>query len=231
MAFKKSVNFVIQLLVALILSFIIQIPSLFARPLNNETIDKINIISHFSFYIIFVVVIFLLTYISYIKINGKNILEPKIIISNVKFVIIIEIIAIVLETVILYIGNYIFHITTPSEPADNFSDKLLHVHSPLIIILILHLVIVGSILEELLFQGIIQGVILKSLNMYINVFITTLLFLFAHGFSIFSFNGLSLFIPLLSFGLIYLKTKDIKMSCFGHMINSLLVTLLHILYN
>ncbi|NUF97856.1 CPBP family intramembrane metalloprotease [Lactobacillus mellis] len=231
MAFKKSVNFVIQLLVALILFFIIQIPSLFARPLNNETIDKINIISHFSFYIIFFVVIFLLTYISYIKINGKNILEPKIIISNVKFVIIIEIIAIFLETVILYIGNYIFHITTPSEPADNFSDKLLHVHSPLIIILILHLVIVGPILEELLFQSIIQGVILKSLNMYINVFITTLLFLFAHGFSIFSFNGLSLFIPLLSFGLIYLKTKDIKMSCFGHMINSLLVTLLHILYN
>lgn len=229
MAFKKSVNFVIQLLVALILFFIIQIPSLFARPLNNETIDKINIISHFSFYIIFVVVIFLLTYISYIKINGKNILEPKIIISNVKFVIIIEIIAIFLETVILYIGNYIFHITTPSEPADNFSDKLLHVHSPLIIILILHLVIVGPILEELLFQSIIQGVILKSLNMYINVFITTLLFLFAHGFSIFSFNGLPLFIPLLSFGLIYLKTKDIKMSCFGHMINSLLVTL--ILYN
>lgn len=218
MAFKKSVNFVIQLLVALILFFIIQIPSLFARPLNNETIDKINIISHFSFYIIFVVVIFLLTYISYIKINGKNILEPKIIISNVKFVIIIEIIAIFLETVILYIGNYIFHITTPSEPADNFSDKLLHVHSPLIIILILHLVIVGPILEELLFQSIIQGVILKSLNMYINVFITTLLFLFAHGFSIFSFNGLPLFIPLLSFGLIYLKTKDIKMSCFGHMI-------------
>ena len=43
MAFKKSVNFVIQLLVALILFFIIQIPSLFARPLNNETIDKINI--------------------------------------------------------------------------------------------------------------------------------------------------------------------------------------------
>lgn len=67
MAFKKSVNFVIQLLVALILSFIIQIPSLFERPLNNETIDKINIISHFSFYIISVVVIFLLTYISYIK--------------------------------------------------------------------------------------------------------------------------------------------------------------------
>ena len=227
MAFKKSVNFVIQLLVALILSFIIQMPSLFERPLNNETIDKINIISHFSFYIISVVVIFLLTYISYIKINGKNILEPKIIISNVKFVIIIEIIAIVLETVILYIGNYIFHITTPSGPADNFSDKLLHVQSPLIIILILHLVIVGPILEELLFQGIVQGGILRSFNAYSNIFITTLLF--AHGLSIFSFNGLSSFIPLLSFGLIYLKTKDIKMSCFGHMINNLLVTLLHII--
>ena len=143
--------------------------------------------------------------------------------------IIIEIIAIFLEIYILYIGNYVFHIITYFGPSYDFSDKLLHVHSTLIIFLILHLVIVGPILEELLFQGIIQGGILKSLNMYINVFITTLLFLFAHGFSIFSFNGLSLFIPLLSFGLIYLKTKDIKMSCFGHMINSLLVTLLHIL--
>lgn len=130
----------------------------------------INRILHFSFYIISVVVIFLLTYISYIKINGKNILEPKIIISNVKFAIIIEIIAIVLETVILYIGNYIFHITTYFGPADDFSDKFLHVHSPLIIILILHLVIVGPILEELLFQGIIQGGIFKSFNVYINCF-------------------------------------------------------------
>lgn len=88
-------------------------------------------------------------------------------------------------------------------------------------------------MEELLFQGIIQGGILKSFNVYINVFITTLLFLFAHGFAIFSFNGFSLVISLLrlSFGLIYLNTKDMNMSCFGHMINNLLVTLLHILYD
>ncbi|WP_181190536.1 CPBP family intramembrane glutamic endopeptidase [Bombilactobacillus bombi] len=161
--------------------------------------------------------------------SGTRILDPKIKILNINFVIIIEIIATVLSTAILYIGNYIFHIASTSGPADNFTDKLLHVHSPLLIILILHLVIIGPILEELLFQGILQGGIFKSFNVYINIFITTLLFLFAHGLSIFSFNGLSTFIPLLSFGLIYLKTKDIKMSCFGHMINNLLVTLMHIL--
>lgn len=40
MAFKKSVNFVIQLLVALILSFIIQIPSPFECPLIMKLLIK-----------------------------------------------------------------------------------------------------------------------------------------------------------------------------------------------
>ncbi|MCX8725708.1 CPBP family intramembrane metalloprotease [Lactobacillus sp. B4007] len=105
----------------------------------------------------------------------------------------------------------------------NTDDDLIRLlHTQLGAIVFFTLVISGPIFESMLFQGSLQGGIFKKLNLWLAILLTSLLFAFAHG-NMLSWATLQIFFTVLSYSLVYLITKDIKMAIFCHGLLNLII--------
>lgn len=85
------------------------------------------------------------------------------------------------------------------------------------IVLILSVAIIAPIFEEVLFRGIILNGMNKFLNSKIAVVISALLFALMHMNLV---QGVNTFFLGIILGFIYIKTKSIYLSIFGHFINN-----------
>lgn len=86
-------------------------------------------------------------------------------------------------------------------------------------------IVIGPILEELLFQGAIQKGFFKKLNPWVSILLTAIIFAACHNIAL-DLNFLSKIIAGVLYGYVYQKTDDIKMAIIAHGTNNLIVTIL-----
>ncbi|RMC24965.1 MULTISPECIES: CPBP family intramembrane glutamic endopeptidase [unclassified Lactobacillus] len=199
----------------LVTFLLMQVPTLAERLNEHETRNNVNILHHVLILIIGCLVGFVAVYIFYKKINGTPILSVKLRVRNLLSSLGITTISFLIQLIIGKIGSI--------GNTDNDLIRLLHTR--LGIIVFFTLVISGPILETLFFQGGLQGGIFKKMNPWLAVILTSLIFALAHG-EVISWAALQLFVSGLGFSLIYLVTKDIKMSILSHSLINLIIWIL-----
>lgn len=179
---------------------------------DNETRNNVNIWHHVLVLIIGCLVGFVSVYPLYKKVNGTPIWSIKLSIKNLLISFGFAILSLFIQVLIGNIVN-----------VGNTDDDLIRLlHTQLGAIVFFTLVISGPIFESLLFQGSLQGGIFKKLNPWLAVLLTSLLFAFAHG-NMLSWATLQIFFTVLSYSLVYLITKDIKMAIFCHGLLNLII--------
>ena len=179
---------------------------------DNETRNNVNIWHHVLVLIIGCLVGFVSVYPLYKKVNGTPIWSIKLSIKNLLISFGFAILSLFIQVLIGNIVN-----------VGNTDDDLIRLlHTQLGAIVFFTLVISGPIFESLLFQGSLQGGIFKKLNPWLAVLLTSLLFAFAHG-NMLSWATLQIFFTVLSYSLVYLITKDIKMVIFSHGLLNLII--------
>lgn len=179
---------------------------------DNETRNNVNIWHHVLVLIIGCLVGFVSVYPLYKKVNGTPIWSIKLSIKNLLISFGFAILSLFIQVLIGNIVN-----------VGNTDDDLIRLlHTQLGTIVFFTLVISGPIFESLLFQGSLQGGIFKKLNPWLAVLLTSLLFAFAHG-NMLSWATLQIFFTVLSYSLVYLITKDIKMVIFSHGLLNLII--------
>ncbi|WP_242450191.1 CPBP family intramembrane glutamic endopeptidase [Lactobacillus sp. LL6] len=92
-------------------------------------------------------------------------------------------------------------------------------------LIVISSIIIGPILEELLFQGAIQKGFFKKLNPWFSIVLTAVIFAACHNIA-WNLKFLSKVIAGVLYGYTYQKTNDIKMAVLSHGINNLIVTIL-----
>ena len=205
----KAIGFFIWFLFSFIF---MEAPTLAYIICDNETRNNVNIWHHVLVLIIGCLVGFVSVYPLYKKVNGTPIWSIKLSIKNLLISFGFAILSLFIQVLIGNIVN-----------VGNTDDDLIRLlHTQLGAIVFFTLVISGPIFESLLFQGSLQGGIFKKLNLWLAVLLTSLLFAFAHGYEL-SWSTFQLFISVLSFSLIYLITKDIKMVIFCHGLLNLII--------
>lgn len=199
----KGIGFFIWFLFSFIF---MESPTLAYIICDNETRSNVNIWHHVLVLIIGCLVGFVSVYPLYKKVNGTPIWSVKLSIKNLLISFGFTILSVFIESII---GNVL------RLGSSNDNDLIRLLHTQLGTIVFFTLVISGPIFESLLFQGSLQGGIFKKLNIWIAILLTSLLFAFAHGYEL-SWSTFQLLLSGLSFSLIYLITKDIKMVIFSH---------------
>ena len=206
----KAIGFFIWFLFSFIF---MEAPTLAYIICDNETRNNVNIWHHVLVLIIGCLVGFVSVYPLYKKVNGTPIWSVKLNIKNLLISFGFTILSTFIESII---GNVL------KLGSSNDNDLIRLLHTQLGAIVFFTLVISGPIFESLLFQGSLQGGIFKKLNLWLAILLTSLLFAFAHGYEL-SWSTFQLFISGLSFSLIYLITKDIKMVIFSHGLLNLII--------
>jgi membrane protease YdiL (CAAX protease family) len=199
----------------LVTFLLMQVPTLAERLNEHETRNNVNILHHVLVLIIGCLVGFVAVYIFYKKINGTPILSVKLRVRNLLVSLGITMISVFIQALI---GNIV-------NVGNTDSDLIRLLHTQLATIVFFTLVISSPILETLLFQGGLQGGIFKKMNPWVAIVLTSLIFAFAHG-EIFSWATVQLLVGGLGSSLIYLITKDIKMSILSHSLTNLIIWLL-----
>lgn len=189
-----------------------QLPTLAYIIYDNETRNCVNIWHHVLVLIIGCLVGFISVYPLYKKVNGTPIWSVKLNIKNLLISFGYTILSLFIQVLI---GNIV-------KVGNTDNDLIRLLHTQLGAIVFFTLVISSPIFESLLFQGSLQGGIFKKLNIWIAILLTSLLFAFAHGYEL-SWSTFQLFLSGLSFSLIYLITKDIKMVIFSHGLLNLII--------
>lgn len=208
----KAIGFFIWFLFSFIF---MESPTLAYIICDNETRNNVNIWHHVLVLIIGCLVGFVSVYPLYKKVNGTPIWSIKLSIKNLLISFGFAILSLFIQVLIGNIVN-----------VGNTDDDLIRLlHTQLGAIVFFTLVISGPIFESLLFQGSLQGGIFKKLNPWLAVLLTSLLFAFAHG-NMLSWATLQIFFTVLSYSLIYLITKDIKMVIFSHGLLNLIIWIL-----
>ncbi|MCX8722911.1 CPBP family intramembrane glutamic endopeptidase [Lactobacillus sp. B4005] len=206
----KAIGFLIWFLFSFIF---MEAPTLAYIICDNETRNNVNIWHHVLVLIIGCLVGFVSVYPLYKKVNGTPIWSIKLSIKNLLISFGFTILSTLIESII---GNVL------KLGSSNDNDLIRLLHTQLGAIVFFTLVISGPIFESMLFQGSLQGGIFKKLNLWLAILLTSLLFAFAHGYEL-SWSTFQLFISGLSFSLIYLITKDIKMVIFSHGLLNLII--------
>lgn len=205
----KAIGFLIWFLFSFIF---MEAPTLAYIICDNETRNNVNIWHHVLVLIIGCLVGFVSVYPLYKKVNGTPIWSVKLSIKNLLISFGFAILSLFIQVLIGNIVN-----------VGNTDDDLIRLlHTQLGAIVFFTLVISGPIFELLLFQGSLQGGIFKKLNPWLAVLLTSLLFAFAHG-NMLSWATLQIFFTVLSYSLVYLITKDIKMAIFCHGLLNLII--------
>lgn len=205
----KAIGFFIWFLFSFIF---MESPTLAYVICDNETRNNVNIWHHVLVLIIGCLVGFVSVYPLYKKVNGTPIWSVKLSIKNLLISFGFAILSLFIQVLIGNIVN-----------VGNTDDDLIRLlHTQLGTIVFFTLVISGPIFESLLFQGSLQGGIFKKLNPWLAVLLTSLLFAFAHG-NMLSWATLQIFFTVLSYSLVYLITKDIKMVIFCHGLLNLII--------
>ncbi|QYN52912.1 CPBP family intramembrane glutamic endopeptidase [Lactobacillus panisapium] len=205
----KAIGFFIWFLFSFIF---MEAPTLAYIICDNETRNNVNIWHHVLVLIIGCLVGFVSVYPLYKKVNGTPIWSIKLSIKNLLISFGFAILSLSIQVLIGNIVN-----------VGNTDDDLIRLlHTQLGAIVFFTLVISGPIFESLLFQGSLQGGIFKKLNPWLAVLLTSLLFAFAHG-NMLSWATLQIFFTVLSYSLVYLITKDIKMAIFCHGLLNLII--------
>ena len=205
----KAIGFFIWFLFSFIF---MEAPTLAYIIYDNETRNNVNIWHHVLVLIIGCLVGFVSVYPLYKKVNGTPIWSIKLSIKNLLISFGFAILSLFIQVLIGNIVN-----------VGNTDDDLIRLlHTQLGAIVFFTLVISGPIFESLLFQGSLQGGIFKKLNPWLAVLLTSLLFAFAHG-NMLSWATLQIFFTVLSYSLVYLITKDIKMAIFCHGLLNLII--------
>ena len=205
----KAIGFLIWFLFSFIF---MEAPTLAYIICDNETRNNVNIWHHVLVLIIGCLVGFVSVYPLYKKVNGTPIWSIKLSIKNLLISFGFAILSLFIQVLIGNIVN-----------VGNTDDDLIRLlHTQLGAIVFFTLVISGPIFESLLFQGSLQGGIFKKLNPWLAVLLTSLLFAFAHG-NMLSWATLQIFFTVLSYSLVYLITKDIKMAIFCHGLLNLII--------
>ncbi|MGL6207234.1 MAG: lysostaphin resistance A-like protein [Lactobacillus panisapium] len=205
----KAIGFLIWFLFSFIF---MEAPTLAYIICDNETRNNVNIWHHVLVLIIGCLVGFVSVYPLYKKVNGTPIWSVKLSIKNLLISFGFAILSLFIQVLIGNIVN-----------VGNTDDDLIRLlHTQLGTIVFFTLVISGPIFESLLFQGSLQGGIFKKLNPWLAVLLTSLLFAFAHG-NMLSWATLQIFFTVLSYSLVYLITKDIKMVIFSHGLLNLII--------
>ena len=205
----KAIGFFIWFLFSFIF---MEAPTLAYIICDNETRNNVNIWHHVLVLIIGCLVGFVSVYPLYKKVNGTPIWSIKLSIKNLLISFGFAILSLFIQVLIGNIVN-----------VGNTDDDLIRLlHTQLGAIVFFTLVISGPIFESLLFQGSLQGGIFKKLNPWLAVLLTSLLFAFAHG-NMLSWATLQIFFTVLSYSLVYLITKDIKMAIFCHGLLNLII--------
>lgn len=205
----KAIGFFIWFLFSFIF---MESPTLAYVICDNETRNNVNIWHHVLVLIIGCLVGFVSVYPLYKKVNGTPIWSVKLSIKNLLISFGFAILSLFIQVLIGNIVN-----------VGNTDDDLIRLlHTQLGAIVFFTLVISGPIFESLLFQGSLQGGIFKKLNPWLAVLLTSLLFAFAHG-NMLSWATLQIFFTVLSYSLVYLITKDIKMAIFCHGLLNLII--------
>lgn len=205
----KAIGFFIWFLFSFIF---MESPTLAYVICDNETRNNVNIWHHVLVPIIGCLVGFVSVYPLYKKVNGTPIWSVKLSIKNLLISFGFTILSLFIQVLIGNIVN-----------VGNTDDDLIRLlHTQLGAIVFFTLVISGPIFESLLFQGSLQGGIFKKLNPWLAVLLTSLLFAFAHG-NMLSWATLQIFFTVLSYSLVYLITKDIKMAIFCHGLLNLII--------
>lgn len=205
----KAIGFFIWFLFSFIF---MESPTLAYVICDNETRNNVNIWHHVLVLIIGCLVGFVSVYPLYKKVNGTPIWSVKLSIKNLLISFGFTILSLFIQVLIGNIVN-----------VGNTDDDLIRLlHTQLGAIVFFTLVISGPIFESLLFQGSLQGGIFKKLNPWLAVLLTSLLFAFAHG-NMLSWATLQIFFTVLSYSLVYLITKDIKMAIFCHGLLNLII--------
>lgn len=205
----KAIGFFIWFLFSFIF---MESPTLAYIICDNETRNNVNIWHHVLVLIIGCLVGFVSVYPLYKKVNGTPIWSVKLSIKNLLISFGFAILSLFIQVLIGNIVN-----------VGNTDDDLIRLlHTQLGAIVFFTLVISGPIFESLLFQGSLQGGIFKKLNPWLAVLLTSLLFAFAHG-NMLSWATLQIFFTVLSYSLVYLITKDIKMAIFCHGLLNLII--------
>lgn len=205
----KAIGFLIWFLFSFIF---MESPTLAYIICDNETRNNVNIWHHVLVLIIGCLVGFVSVYPLYKKVNGTPIWSVKLSIKNLLISFGFAILSLFIQVLIGNIVN-----------VGNTDDDLIRLlHTQLGAIVFFTLVISGPIFESLLFQGSLQGGIFKKLNPWLAVLLTSLLFAFAHG-NMLSWATLQIFFTVLSYSLVYLITKDIKMVIFSHGLLNLII--------
>lgn len=205
----KAIGFFIWFLFSFIF---MEAPTLAYIICDNETRNNVNIWHHVLVLIIGCLVGFVSVYPLYKKVNGTPIWSIKLSIKNLLISFGFAILSLFIQVLIGNIVN-----------VGNTDDDLIRLlHTQLGAIVFFTLVISGPIFESLLFQGSLQGGIFKKFNPWLAVLLTSLLFAFAHG-NMLSWATLQIFFTVLSYSLVYLITKDIKMAIFCHGLLNLII--------
>ncbi len=90
---------------------------------------------------------------------------------------------------------------------------------------LLHIILLGPIFEEFVFRGILYAITLKTFsNSYVSIILTNIIFAVSYGTFL-----ISSFFPILLLGicsqLLFIKTKNLNMSCFVHILFNGILTL------
>jgi membrane protease YdiL (CAAX protease family) len=216
---KKITNKVLYLCLFMILSIIIQIPTISEGFFWGESSKNINLFLHVAITFFSTIIIFLIVYTVYHRLNSKPIFVKNNIIRSYSFAVLFALLSQILQ----------FAITVLEKGNDRDLELLAASQSKLAPILIITLVLISPLLEAMVWQGILQGGILKDIPPLFSIIITSVLFAFAHGYS-FNYKTLELLCSGISYAVLYYVTDDLGSVVFCHGLSNLIVYLINFVF-
>ena len=211
----------IGLAIWLFLIFVsMQVPTLEETPLYSidsqqqffDAYKHVNLFHNILIVIIFTIITFVMEWYACIWLKNRLTFSKKLRKKYLFIAIIAGLLTFIFE--ILINPSVLSNLNEP----DVFIDTL---RTPLGLILILNLILIGPMLEELLFQGAIQKGVFRKLNPWLAIILTAIVFAGAHDITL-NKAFLDRFLSGIAFGYVYQKTDDIKMAILAHSITNLL---------
>ncbi|WP_297952274.1 CPBP family intramembrane glutamic endopeptidase [uncultured Lactobacillus sp.] len=197
-----------------------QVPAIESTPVYSidsqrqfiEAFKQVNLPHNIFMMVTFTIITFIMEWFACIWLKNKLVFSIKVTKKSVILALAAGLFSFIIEILTMFSA-----FTNNSKPSVFIETLKTWMAVPLI----LDLVLIGPILEELLFQAGIQKGVFRKLNPWVAIILTSIIFAAAHDVTL----NVAFFHRVLAgvaFGYVYQKTGDIKMAILGHSMSNLL---------